>query len=281
MKVWRRIAGWTLLVSCLTCTALGGALYAVHAQARSWLAEVGRGAIELAHARGLDAPRELRLNGLVFHVAVGTTAKDVAAALAQVAPECGVDPTGDAARGTWRDGDAQRGVVACMDSATLGASPPGLLERARAFARDFDLGHFGTLRFVSAERDATRRSTFVVSVWSEGALPLAAAFPSQGDAPGRDPTGIPRPAHTRRVLDAEIAGHDSPLVLYAAADGNAHSALAAYRRALAAAGLQSVAAEVDDPKQAMLIASAPQQAWAVLARDTDRAGALVLLAPLR
>jgi hypothetical protein len=134
--------------------------------------------------------------------------------------------------GVFRVENHERGIVACLDArgATVDAST--LTERAQAFLKDGDLAAFGELRYFLVF-PARTGSTFLTA-WTRGRTPLLSLFPEQGDAPGEDLPGIPRPADTQRQLSAGVPGKGR-LTSY----GTAHSlnvALERYQAQLLQAG---------------------------------------------
>jgi hypothetical protein len=134
--------------------------------------------------------------------------------------------------GAFREESTTEGFLACLD--TGGALGPGeLAKRIQRFAETGDLAALGQLRYVLARREGNLTSALLL--WTEGAFPLLHMFPEHGDAPGRDPRGIPRPAQAERLLSA--AERDAPysLTLYRVSGGPA-PALAGYLEGLKGAG---------------------------------------------
>lgn len=102
----------------------------------------------------------------------------------------------------------RQGFVGCFEP-PRGAS---LLERLGAFAATGDAAALGTLRVAWAT--AQRQGTRYVALSSEGPLELQRIFPQDGDAPGLDLAGLPRPPEARRILTAWQDGAAPLLIGY-------------------------------------------------------------------
>lgn len=113
------------------------------------------------------------------------------------------DPVVLSRLGVLRSEGEHEGTVACLVSRT----PSGtLLEGLQRFAASLELSGVGELRYAYA-RAKPAGGTQVVTVWTEGPFHLGAMMVGeQGDLPGEDPAGVPRPAEARRLLAAELAG---------------------------------------------------------------------------
>lgn len=105
------------------------------------------------------------------------------------------------------------GTAACF-ARDGGAGLAGLLSRARSFVKTRDLAAFGQLRYVFAHRREPGVPTHVLTVISDGALPIEQMFPSERDAPGDDLVPGVRPEHARRVVSAELEGSRERAVIY-------------------------------------------------------------------
>ena len=134
--------------------------------------------------------------------------------------------------GAFREEAATEGFLACLDTGGV-LGPSELAKRIQRFAETGDLAALGELRYVLARREGNVTSALLL--WTEGAFPLLRMFPEHGDAPGRDPLDMPRPAQAERLLSA--AERDAPysLTLYRVSSGPA-PALASYVEGLKSAG---------------------------------------------
>lgn len=110
------------------------------------------------------------------------------------------------------DGD-EGGAVACLDVGEERGSPRSILERAQRFAATGDASSFGNLRYVRAERRG-EQGVFVVMMWTDGPLNIRSMFPREGDAPGVDFPGLPRPPAARRILSAWEEGEAPAINMY-------------------------------------------------------------------
>ncbi|MET0387051.1 MAG: hypothetical protein ABW321_13880, partial [Polyangiales bacterium] len=132
---------------------------------------------------------------------------------------------------------AREGVSACF--AREGSA--GLSDFAARLMRTVETGDFGEmgqLRYVFARRREGATSTHVITVWSQGAIPLAEMFPATGDAPGRDLFDGARPAGSRRVVAAELEGSDHQVAIYET-QHVAEAALAGFAGPLLAHGFEA------------------------------------------
>jgi hypothetical protein len=200
---------------------------ALRAQAAGseWMMDAGASMLRYARARHVDGPRRVRVNGVALQLISGSTDDGLSAVLDAFDRRCravgrGFGPPGALARAAglpeWvpvvREELGDRGYLGCLDPGARELSLDELAMRLRAFARTGDLAEVGDLRFVFALRDGARTS--YVGLYTEGALPLTRLFPAQGDAPGVDPDGLPRPPASRRLLSASVEGAAPLLVSY-------------------------------------------------------------------
>lgn len=84
-------------------------------------------------------------------------------------------------------------------------------------------------------------STSAVTITRESAMDLATMFPAEGDAPGRDPAGAPRPAHARRLVAATVVESKHDVWIYETTDAFA-DLVEAYDRRMVEAGYEVLAA---------------------------------------
>lgn len=113
--------------------------------------------------------------------------------------------------GTFSRVGEHEGVLACLDTGgPLDVSALG--ERLGRFADTGDLSHLGQLRYVLSRRDGDTTTALVL--WTEGAVPILAAFPTSGDTPGVDPEAFPRRAGSRRLLSAREHGEPYSATVY-------------------------------------------------------------------
>jgi hypothetical protein len=174
-------------------------------------------------------PRVLALNGAHFVVSTGRSDLALPALLDHAQANCRASSGGLAARlsgagaarsgpssglrdGVLRAEDEREGVVACLGLGAAPLSGDELVARLERFSRRLDLAELGGVTMVRVE--ARQHGSFFVVAASQGALPLGLMFPSRGDAPGFDPSELPRPPATRRLLSAHQADREPALFVY-------------------------------------------------------------------
>ncbi len=219
-------------------------LRAARAQISESLSGFGAELMTWQSVRTHTAPRTLSLNGLELGLVSASTDESVRQALDRFHALCrkrgGLSVPG-ALRdrfpagldGALREETASEGFLACLDTGgPLALDELG--ERLGEFARSGDLKALGELRYVFARRRGEKTSLLVL--WTEGSASLLHMFPEQGDAPGRDPNDVPRPAKTKRLLSAAEHGAPYSLSLYDAPGRSTDELGRWYRTALEAKG---------------------------------------------
>jgi hypothetical protein len=190
------------------------------------LLDLGAGLARLSETGSRDGGggRALELNGLRLRFATGTQAEGVADVLDGAERAC--TEAGDARFLRGRDGE--RGFVACL--ARLDAEERAALGETAAGCAGY--------RYVYAQAGAER--TQVVRLWTDRPLELERLFPDQGDAPGRDAPGMPRPPGARRVLSAREIGAAQELTIYAGPRAATDELETWYRARLAGLGWRAL-----------------------------------------
>jgi hypothetical protein len=209
---------------------------AVRAEVRDLMLSAGAQMMQLGKELGGQAPRTLRLNGAQIRLRVQSSRqhtleqvldefesrcrKNNGAFYEQLraAPKTKSWSESQLALfdGVIRVESKDAGAVACFDVGGEQGSAGTLLARARRFADTGDAAAFGELRYVRAER--TEQGVFVVMMWNDGPMNIKQMFPSQGDVPGVEFSGLPRPPRSRRVLSAWEEGQAPALNIYEASD---------------------------------------------------------------
>jgi hypothetical protein len=138
-----------------------------------------------------------------------------------------------------RDVREGHGVVACFapDAPT---GPMGLMKRLGRFAQSEDLGDVGGLRYMTAYSEGG--GTRVTATWADGRIDIGAMFPSEGDAPGEDPSAAPRPDGARRIVSARVMPAPYGAYVYATKE-TAERAITGYERAVVARGFEVVSSD--------------------------------------
>jgi hypothetical protein len=196
---------------------VGGVVFGIGA-----LAVVGYGVKQHQRARdarvavaklqsGLDAlrPRGLSdvhatVNGVVSHITFTSAPKSLAEAAKEVAASCGEDAeTGGGAAVSTGDAPAKhfaRETVLRDESADGSAVSVLCIFRSSETGERFE-------RFTFVRGDA--KSASLTSVTRQSKADIGEMFPKDGDAPGGDLAGVPRPEGSRRVIAASVVetGH--------------------------------------------------------------------------
>lgn len=234
MTAWKKPAT-VLAVLVVTLQAAAAGAHAAQTRAEEVRAE--REIARLTSALGQVGattlgPRVVSLNGASIGFdtktedrpledVVKAVAKECESGVASVALPGAVKPRGDAPG--LRDIELQRIVTQTSEGGDVIASlcifaPEQVASGAQPDATP-------RVRYTLAHRvDAT--TTRVTTIANGSSADLAALFPAEGDAPGSDLAGVPRPASGRRTLTAvvgerehEVRVYESPLGLAEAVQG--------------------------------------------------------------
>ena len=174
-------------------------------------------------------PRALYLNGARVIVATGSSEQPLSVMLDHFQAHCRAESGGlhelarvRAARaqgrlpslidGVLRVEEEKRGLVACLTRGQAAWSADGWRRALVAFGETGDLAQWGGLRVVQLQ--ARGDGSFFVAAWNDGPLPIWKMFPEQGDSPGADPVGVPRPKRAQRVLSVWQEGQPNALHVY-------------------------------------------------------------------
>lgn len=226
-----------LRVSLFGAVVLLGVVGVLAHQARAQLGEMLMGiGVEMLRFQGAErqqAPRTLMINGQPLRISVGVASapldevldhyqsgcRERGGSLAQEVQE--LRDSGEALSevdNAWldpviRQQGEDRGIVACMDTGPESQSTEGLASKIAEFGQQMDLSAIGDLRYIYAVQE--ENETVFVVIWTEGSFRVGEMFPSEGDAPGADPQGLPRPPESRRLLSAYEVDHPQSMTLYA------------------------------------------------------------------
>lgn len=256
---WRR-AGWLLRTA-----ALGAAVTVVFSRLGAAGTDEAHDQMMAAGAEMLRVPEPPRatdgdrvlFNGVALDVTRSRTVQTVGQLLAAAEASCTARAGGAS---PMRGGGDERGFVACHDP----SAGRGLIERAGAAASGD-----GTMTLPIAFLYAERRggATHFIRFRSEDPVDLRALLPREGDAPGTDTTGLPRPPSSRRALGMRVAGQPYETAVYLDRELGLDRLVAHYKGALSGAGWTVVAPwRVDE-------GPGPRQASAFIERE----GALAML----
>lgn len=243
-RLFALIRAGTALVL-IVAVALVSALRSAQAHLGEGLLGFGGELAGLVDARLHSKPRQLTVNGLELRLVTASTPLSVHDALERFAGVCrsrgglsgpsrALHALGvSALEGMLRQESEREGVIACLDT----GHPLDLAELSARLLRlrdTGDLGELGALRYALARRDGNK--TTLLSFWTEGQANLLKMFPKSGDAPGRDPEGIPRPAGSRRLLFAAEHGMPYAITAYAVQGQSVQGLAEWYRRTLVDGG---------------------------------------------
>ncbi len=221
----RRVHGALRVIAYGTVVCAGLAAYSY----RSAKADIGKSSMQIGRdlAGALDGSAEtteVRLNGESVFVASAVTSDSVTDVLDRFEKHCNanpgalgqawtqlskVDTKGDLAKetklpisslGVVRHEGRREGIVLCLIKGS--ETPRTFSEATRAFSYTHDLGTLGKLRYVYAK--GSPQSTLVLTVWTEDRFQLDVIFPRHGEAPGKDPEGMPRPPESRRLMSIDV-----------------------------------------------------------------------------
>ena len=200
-------------------------------------AEVGNQAVAfgqdlLPFVELLDRPQKITLNGEPIYAASGVGNLPLKQSLDLVERACSAQDTavfkeayksaptevaalGILPNGVLRRADGTRGVVACISKPN--GSATNLVDTMKTFQQSADLGDLGKLRYsyMTATKDGKTRA---LTVWTEDHFKLSSFAIEDGkDAPGSDPTLVPRPADSQRYLSAQFDGTPYGVWIYSTA----------------------------------------------------------------
>jgi hypothetical protein len=102
------------------------------------------------------------------------------------------------------------GLVVCLAPSEKQTGISKFVESARVAFETGELSSVGQIRYLYARKHA-RSGTNVVAVLTTGDFNMHRFMSVEGDAPGDDLDEVPRPQHSRRIFQAELAG--SPYVV--------------------------------------------------------------------
>jgi hypothetical protein len=107
--------------------------------------------------------------------------------------------------GVWRHEGDRTGWVLCIVPNHSRGDVGRWIEGVREFAHTGDLAAVGEFRYVFVRR-STLDGTDVAGLRTVGRFDLRNMLLFDGDAPGRDLDGVPRPPGSRRILSAQLLG---------------------------------------------------------------------------
>lgn len=177
----------------------------------------GLAQLDARSARKRPGPRIVELNGARLEFASASVDDSVEDVIDRAKEECG--PHKDKA---LKGGDGARGFVACFIPQPAQLGP--VVGEVRQVVPP-------TYRYVYAQPGSEKTVVITVEV-KDGVGELKKLFPEEGDAPGVDAPGVPRPPDARRTLSAREEGSPQQMTLYVTKDKNPAELEAWYRARL-------------------------------------------------
>ena len=217
--------------------------------------DLGAGLVQLDSRAPKKGPRIVELNGARLHFASATVDQGVDEVIDHAKQECG--PHQDKA---LRGSDGARGFVACFIPQAEPLGP--VVGEVRQSVPP-------TYRYVYAQPGSEK--TVVITVEADGKVELKKLFPEEGDAPGADAPGVPRPPGARRTLSAREEGSPQQMTLYVTKDKNPAELEAWYRTRLPDHGWRPLEGGRRDGGPRVLVADR-KGTLAALVCDKDESG---------
>ncbi len=208
----------------------------------------------LDDARSVEAPRQMRINGVRLNFAAGTTEHPPEMlgswyrgryqadgdALATITKELVGKHLWPGTSGSINEahfGDRQRGGLVALDYGHP-ATTRELAERLIHFVKSGQVSELGRLHYVYYEQTASGGTRYL-TVWSDADFDLNRLIGQRGgDAEGVDLDGVPRYPGTTRLLSAGERGRAEQLVVYQGA-GSPETAAMFYRARMVTLGWKS------------------------------------------
>jgi hypothetical protein len=208
-EAWRtRVLGGLRVLGALTVMGSIVGMFSAHAVYANVAEQTFRGGLTLEGLSDLLADgHRIHLNGEVLNVGNVMVDESVGQVLDRTQSHCeagesgGIGPSFEGLR--EQDG-TDAGMVLCFAKDGVGPRLP-FIDRVAKFVESRDLRDVGPLRYTVA-RKAASGQTHVLTFWSNDSLRLDRILPREGDAPGRDGEGVPRPEGALRILEAGVEG---------------------------------------------------------------------------
>jgi hypothetical protein len=251
-----RLALFLSAVAALCCFAL---MRKAEAKLGEALIRVGEQMLDLEGVHR-QTPTRLFINGATIGIQTGTSTHSVSGLLERFAGHCkdnsslalpterledGIlpkrSPSVPDSDGVLRIESEMRGLVLCLVGNGAGGLE-GLTTAAEEFSKTGRFDAFGELRYLLA-KPGVRGGTSYVMLWSQGPFDLGKMFPDAGDAPGRDPEGLPRLAELRRVMSVTADGAAQSFNLYTSPTQTVDELFTRYGAALESAGYRLASPE--------------------------------------
>lgn len=232
-RVLRVVGVLSVILTVLALIVATVGMRRARAQLGEGLLNMGAEMLRYEFANPQAPPQEYRINGQSFWLRTGNTEQPVETVLDWFEARCmahdgqlgeqleeslqqageTVDVDTRLLDPVIREGEVgRRGVVACLDSGTERLELTTLASRLQSFTETLRLSDIGDFRFAYVVKG--RRKTVFVTMWTEGVIDLGEMFATDGDVPGQDVAGVPRPREFRRILSAVPANRVQSITMY-------------------------------------------------------------------
>jgi hypothetical protein len=215
----RRLVRWSLggALVLLIAVPVAGRAMREERNAKEMIARVEAMQAELEPlARRGATGRRVIVNGSPVFFRVSTFKGSVTGALDQIRKECESGDQGTMLGGApERTGDGRTSAdVALRFMRAERQQQGGVGASLCIFHDELARDGSGTVTRYALARRVSDDTASVFSVASEQSTPYDVLFPDQGDAPGGDFDGVPRPRDSRRVLAATLEGDPYAVRIY-------------------------------------------------------------------
>lgn len=237
---WLRMSCLASVAVVLTCAL---ALHVASAQFDGAMIRLGSRVMAFPGAPVTEA-RTVRINGVDVRLRTEVVAAPLDSVLRYYRRLCASPELDSGVYGSLISSFATRsritssdGYVACVETGV--GDLETLTERLVKFSRTWDLADVGSLRYVYATPAADRpeQHTFLMTIWADGPVDLRAFLPmASGDARGIDPSDLPRPPDSQRILSATEMMAPSGVYTYLASVTSSEPIARFYRSALSNSG---------------------------------------------
>lgn len=237
---WLRVSRLVSVAVLFTCAL---ALRGASAQLDGAMISLGSRVMSFPGAPATEA-RTLRINGVDVRLRTQVVAAPLDRVLRYYRRLCASPRANSGVYGSLISSLATRsritssdGYVACIETGV--GDLETLTERLVKFSKTWDLADVGPLRYAYATPAADRpeQHTFLLTIWADGPVNLRALLPiAGGDAGGVDPSDLPRPPDSQRILSATEMMAPSGVYTYLVKVASPATITRFYRSALAKSG---------------------------------------------
>jgi len=251
VKLSRRLGGALRVMGLWSfCLGLGLVFWVQRATAQmsETVQDIGQQMLTWYGSKSDELPRRITINGLEFSLVSATSRTQIHQLFETFAQECSRrsglsltdaishrvrstanDQERDLLSGVFRQESETQGIVVCLDTGRP-LQPSELFERLQRYGSERDLSALGSVRAMVARRSESRTQALLIG--SVGQMNLSRAFPALGDAPGIEPVLLPRPPHSRRLLDTAEHSASNAVHVYETSGGSVDAVTTFYKSEL-------------------------------------------------